>query len=249
MEELIKLENIDAGYNGSKIIENISLSVKENDFLGIIGPNGGGKSTLIKVILGLLKPSSGNITVKKGMKFGYLPQFTSADKKFPISVKETVLSGLLSGKKLFRPFSKKDHEDAEDLMRKFDLDGIQDSPVGELSGGQMQRAFLCRAMVSHPDILVLDEPNSFVDKDFARDMYQILLELNGRMTILMVSHDTGVITSYVKNIACINRTLHYHPGSDITSDMLEKYTCPVELITHGSLPHRVLRSHKIGGAK
>jgi zinc transport system ATP-binding protein len=249
MEELIKLEKINAGYNGTNIIENIDLSVRENDFLGIIGPNGGGKSTLIKVILGLLKPFSGSMNIKKGMKFGYLPQFTSADKKFPISVKETVMSGRLSGKKLFRPFSDSDHSDAETLMRKFDLLGIRNSPIGELSGGQMQRTFLCRAMVSHPDILVLDEPNSFVDKDFARDMYKILLELNEKMSILMVSHDTGVITSYVKNIACVNKTLHFHPGSDITSEMLEKYTCPVELITHGTLPHRVLRSHKNGGAK
>jgi len=249
MEDLITLENIDAGYNGVKIIENISLSVKENDFLGIIGPNGGGKSTLIKVILGLIKPYKGTLKIKKGSKFGYLPQFTSADRKFPISVQETVVSGLLSNKRLFRSFAKKDLENAELLMKKLEIYDMRKEPVGELSGGQMQRAFLCRAMVSNPDILVLDEPNSFVDKGTSNDIYKILLELNSKMTILMVSHDTGVISSYVKNIACVNKTLHYHPGSDITSQMLDKYSCPVELITHGHLPHRVLRTHQDGGKK
>ncbi len=249
MEDLITLENIDAGYNGVKIIENISLSVKENDFLGIIGPNGGGKSTLIKVILGLIKPYKGKLKIRKGSKFGYLPQFTSADRKFPISVQETVVSGLLSNKRLFRSFAKKDLENAELLMKKLEIFDMRKEPVGELSGGQMQRAFLCRAMVSNPDILVLDEPNSFVDKGTSSDIYKILLELNSKMAILMVSHDTGVISSYVKNIACVNKTLHYHPGSDITSQMLDKYSCPVELIMHGPLPHRVLRTHQNGGKK
>ncbi|MDY0016867.1 MAG: ABC transporter ATP-binding protein [Candidatus Delongbacteria bacterium] len=249
MEDLITLENIDAGYNGVKIIENISLSVKENDFLGIIGPNGGGKSTLIKVILGLIKPYKGVLKVRKGSKFGYLPQFTSADRKFPISVQETVISGLLSNKRLFRSFSKKDLENAELLMKKLEIFDMRKEPVGELSGGQMQRAFLCRAMVSNPDILVLDEPNSFVDKGTSSDIYKILLELNSKMAILMVSHDTGVISSYVKNIACVNKTLHYHPGSDITDKMLDKYSCPVELIMHGPIPHRVLRTHQNGGKK
>ena len=134
-------------------------------------------------------------------------------------------------------------------MKKLEIYDMRKEPVGELSGGQMQRAFLCRAMVSNPDILVLDEPNSFVDKGTSNDIYKILLELNSKMTILMVSHDTGVISSYVKNIACVNKTLHYHPGSDITSQMLDKYSCPVELITHGHLPHRVLRTHQDGGKK
>jgi zinc transport system ATP-binding protein len=243
-EPVLEIKNISAGYNGSRIIENINLTVYENDFLGIIGPNGGGKSTLLKVIIGLLKPEKGEIIFRKKVKIGYLPQINSNDNKFPITVKNVVLSGLAAHKKVFQRFNEEDKRKADAILEEFGLKEYKDSPFGELSGGQIQRTFLCRAIVSDPDLLFLDEPTAFTDKGFSKDLYKILLEKNKNTTIIMVSHDTGVISSYVKNIACINRTLHYHSGNEITSEILDKYVCPVEIITHGTLPHRVLMMHK-----
>ena len=249
MEKILEIKNITAGYGKEIIIENINLNVYENDFLAIIGPNGGGKSTLLKVILGLLKPFSGEVDFKNKFNIGYLPQVHSNDRKFPISVKETILSGLLSKRKIMNKFTPEDITKANELIEKFHLEKFTDLPVGELSGGQTQRVFLCRAMISKPELLILDEPNSFVDHGFSLDLYKILLELNKEITIIMVSHDTGVITSYIKNIACINRTLHYHSGSEISTELLDQYQCPVELITHGKLPHRVLKDHIHNGDK
>jgi len=243
-EPLIEIKNISAGYNGSKIIENINLTVFENDFLGIIGPNGGGKSTLLKVIIGLLKSEKGEVIFKRKVKFGYLPQLNLNDSRFPITVKNVILSGLAAEKKIFQRFNKKDHNKADEIMEEFGLTEYSNTPFGELSGGQIQRTFLSRAIISDPDILFLDEPTAFTDKGFSKNLYKILLEKNKNTTIVMVSHDTGVISSYVKNIACINRTLHYHSGNEITTEILDKYVCPVEIITHGTLPHRVLMMHK-----
>ncbi|MBN2789729.1 MAG: metal ABC transporter ATP-binding protein [Candidatus Delongbacteria bacterium] len=249
MEKILEIRNITAGYDKEVIIKDINLDIYENDFLAIIGPNGGGKSTLLKVILGLLKPYSGEIIFKKKINIGYLPQLHSNDRQFPISVKETILSGLMSRRKVLKKFSREDHDAADELIHKFHLENYTDLPVGDLSGGQVQRVFLCRAMISRPELLILDEPNSFVDQGFSVDLYKILLEMNKDITIIMVSHDTGVITSYIKNIACINRTLHYHSGSEISEDLLDQYQCPVELITHGKLPHRVLKDHIHNGDK
>lgn len=243
-EPLIEIKNICAGYNGQRIIENINLTVYENDFLGIIGPNGGGKSTLLKVIIGLLKPEKGEVIFKRKAKFGYLPQLNLNDNKFPITVKNVVLSGLAADKKIFQRFNRDDNNKAETILEEFGLSEYKNSPFGELSGGQIQRTFLCRAIISDPDILFLDEPTAFTDKGFSKNLYKILLEKNKNNTIIMVSHDTGIISSYVKNIACINRTLHYHSGNEITSEVLDKYSCPVDIITHGTLPHRVLMMHK-----
>ncbi|HQO09795.1 MAG TPA: metal ABC transporter ATP-binding protein [Clostridiales bacterium] len=245
-EPILEIKNITAGYNGTRIIENINLTVYENDFLGIIGPNGGGKSTLLKVIVGLLKPEKGEVIFKKKSRFGYLPQFTLNDSKFPITVKNVVLSGLVSEKKVFQKFSQEDHDKAEKILNEFGLLQYKDSPFGELSGGQIQRTFLCRAIVSDPDILFLDEPTAFTDKDFSKNLFKTLLDINSDTTIIMVTHETGIISSYVKNIACINRTLHYHPGNEITEEIIDKFSCPVEIITHGKFPHRVLMMHKDG---
>ncbi|MBU4487355.1 MAG: metal ABC transporter ATP-binding protein [Candidatus Delongbacteria bacterium] len=241
---LLELKNISAGYNGNFVVNNINLTVYEKDFLGIIGPNGGGKSTLLKIIVGLLKPAKGDIVFSRKLKFGYLPQFNLNDIKFPITVKNVVLSGLMSDKKIFQRLNRDDIKKAESVMEEFGISQFKNSPFGELSGGQIQRTFLSRAMISDPDLLILDEPTAFTDEGFSKNLYKILLEKNSGTAIIMVSHDTGIISSYVKNIACINRTLHYHSGNKITAEILDKYICPVEIIAHGSLPHRVLSFHK-----
>jgi zinc transport system ATP-binding protein len=246
MEELIKIEHITAGYDNKIVLKDISLTVWENDFLGIIGPNGGGKTTLLKVILGLIKPKSGEIHFYRnsGLKIGYLPQMNNIDKKFPISVREVVASGLASQKPLFKSFSKEQNERIDLVLEEMKISELANRPIGELSGGQLQRVLLGRSIVSRPDVLILDEPNSYVDKRFESHFYELLEKINKESAIILVSHDIGTVLAMVKNIACVNETLHYHSGTDISVDWLnDKYACPIELMGHGDLPHRVLKKH------
>lgn len=251
MDKLIELSGITAGYGPKIVLRDVSLDVWENDFLGIIGPNGGGKTTLLKVILGLLTPLSGQIRFYRqgaevpSLKIGYLPQMNQIDKKFPISVREVIASGLAAEKPLFRGFHAQQEQQIEEVIRQMGLDELSKRPIGELSGGQLQRVLLGRSIVSHPQILILDEPNSYVDKRFESKFYQLLEEINKESAVILVSHDIGTVLSMVKNIACVNETLHYHPGSDVSEAWLgEKYACPIELVGHGNLPHRVLKNHQ-----
>jgi len=245
---LVKLENINYGYGREKAVEGINFEIRENDFVGMIGPNGGGKSTLIKLIMGIIQPWSGKIEFgmnSRGEKtrIGYLPQYHEFDTKYPISIREVILSGLIKKKSFTTRFSSKDNKKAVETMAMLSLDKIAGKSIGELSGGQMQRAFLGRALISDPDLLILDEPVTYVDSKFELELYQLLEDLNKNTAILLVSHDVGQITSSVKTIACVNKHLHYHPTNKITEKILETYNCPVELITHGQVPHRVLKDH------
>lgn len=246
MPVLIELKDISAGYERQTVLEHVNLRICEGDFIGIIGPNGGGKTTLLKVILGLLKPFSGEIVYPPSRQnlFGYLPQNSRFDQRFPINVTEVVLSGLMSAKGLYRSYTRQEKQAAWELLDKYGLGDYKKSAIGELSGGQMQRVFLCRAIISNPRILILDEPTTYVDSHFEKEFYAILEELNKRLSIVMVSHDLGTICSYVKTVACVNRTLHYHPSNLITPEQLQAYHCPIELVTHGQVPHRVLKTHE-----
>ncbi len=246
MEKLIEIENLSAGYEGAVVLEKINLNIYKNDFLGIIGPNGGGKTTLLKVILGLLKPYSGKIQKDEEVenKIGYLPQFSLIDKKFPITVYEVVLSGLFANKGIFSGFGKVEKQQVDKILKDFGILDLKNKALYELSGGQLQKTFLGRAIVSTPKLLILDEPDTFVDSDFKAEFYKILNELNKKMAIVLVSHDIGMVSSQVRNIACVNRFLYYHDSPKITEDMLKVYSCPVELIAHGDIPHRVLKKHK-----
>lgn len=248
MNKLVEIRSLSAGYAEDLILRNINLDVYENDFIGVIGPNGGGKTTLLKVIIGLLKPAGGHVhVVNSGNNphfFGYLPQVSNIDKRFPISVEEVVMSGLFpAGSK----GSAGKNEARDRVHRMLEIAGIRHMAsrvIGALSGGQMQRVLLARAVVAEPSLLILDEPDTFVDNNFERDLYELLKELNQRMAILMVSHDLGIISSYVKTLACVNRGLHYHPSNIISKEVLDSYNCPIDLITHGDLPHRVLHDHE-----
>lgn len=257
-KKLLELINIHAGYNGRTILEDINLIVHEKDFLGIIGPNGSGKTTLIKVILGLLKPKKGDVLFyghtpapgfnngKSKRPIGYLPQQTLFDKQFPITVQDVVISGLASKIGLFHAFSQEDKQTALDMMEQMGITALKTRSLGSLSGGQMQRVFLARALVASPPLLVLDEPDTFVDQAFTRTFYDILHDLNHRIAIILVSHDLGMISSHVKTIACVNRHLYYHDSNIITEKLLDGYRCPIDLITHGDMPHRVLKKHENG---
>lgn len=251
MNPLLELKAVSAGYDYRTVLQGVDFSINEGDFIGIIGPNGGGKTTLLKVILGLLKPFEGELLYHAPRQnlFGYLPQTNRFDQRFPINVTEVVMSGLLSQKGLYKPYSRDDRRQACALLEKYGMGGYKKSPIGDLSGGQMQRVFLCRAIISSPRILILDEPTTYVDSNFEKEFYPILQELNKTMSIVMVSHDLGTICSYVKTIACVNRTLHYHHSNLITPEQLQAYNCPIELITHGHVPHRVLSHHAMEANK
>lgn len=245
MKTLIEIQNLSVGYDNHKVLDSINLSIKENDFIGVIGPNGGGKTTLIKTILGLKKNWSGSIHKNVNpAKIGYLPQFNPFDKQFPITVKQVVLSGLAGKKGLFKQYTKADLDHAECLMAKAGIIDFQNKSIGQLSGGQMQRTLLCRALINKPELLILDEPSTFVDNQFEGELFEWLNELNNEMAILMVSHDIGTISSHIKTIACVNRHLHYHESNKITAEQLAHYQCPIQIITHGEVPHQVLATHK-----
>lgn len=246
MEELIELRNITAGYDNNIILDSVNMKIHDNDFIGVIGPNGGGKTTLIKVILGIIKPMKGEIIFKNNKTknlIGYLPQYNIFDKAFPISILEVVMSGLMSNKKLYQRYTAKDKALAMNLLNIVGLENYSNYKISEISGGQMQRALLCRAVISNPKILILDEPVTYVDNTFEKEMYGLLKEWNKDMSIIMVSHDIGIISSHVKTIACVNRSVHVHKSNIIDNVTLEKYNCPIDIITHGRVPHRVLKNH------
>jgi len=250
MAAIIELKSVTAGYDSEVILSNTNLVIYENDFIGVIGPNGGGKTTLVKVIIGLLKPFSGEIIYHQksygngiGKLIGYLPQINKIDTKFPISVIDVVLSGLSGRNNVFRRFFKQETTKAHQILETMGVGHLSDKNIGELSGGQMQRVFLARAIISEPKLLILDEPNTFVDNKFERDLYKTLKGLNSKMAIMMVSHDIGTITYYVKTIACVNREVHYHPSNNISQEQLAAYNCPIQIIAHGVIPHTILQEH------
>ncbi|MDG5799541.1 ATP-binding cassette domain-containing protein [Marinilabiliaceae bacterium ANBcel2] len=245
MNQIIaRLKNVTAGYNGESVLKEIFLEIKENDFIGIIGPNGGGKTTMLKVLLGIIEPFRGNVDFPLGkINMGYLPQASQIDKNFPISVKEVVEAGLKPTHRWSHQLSKSQKESALGLIKEAGMERYYKKPIGVLSGGQLQKVLLCRAIASNPQLLVLDEPNTYVDKHFESELHQWLKKLNEKMAILLVSHDVGTIPSLVKSIACVNGTLHYHPSNQLTLELLKVYDCPIDLITHGPVPHRVLKKH------
>lgn len=244
MTKLLSLQNVSVGYNQKVVLKDVNLDVYEHDFIGIIGPNGGGKTTLVKAILGLVPLISGTIEYNlKSKNIGYLPQHFNFDKQFPIRVIDVVLSGLFDSSSIIIKFSKQQKKQAKEILEKMGILDLSNSLISEISGGQMQRVLLSRAMISNPEILILDEPTSYIDSNFERELHETLKHLNETMTILMVSHDMGTISYYVKSIACVNKTLHYHKSNVITQEQLQQYNCPIQLITHGDVPHTVLHNH------
>lgn len=242
---LIEIQNLSVGYKNQIVLNKVSITINNSDFIGVIGPNGGGKTTLIKTILGILPEWGGSIQMNiNKSEIGYLPQFNPFDKQFPITVQEVVLSGLFGRKKLMKRYNAIDKEHAECLMARAGIVDMKDQSIGELSGGQMQRTLLCRALINKPKLLILDEPSTFVDSKFEGELFEWLKELNKEIAILMVSHDIGTISSHIKTIACVNNTLHYHASNKISAEQLMHYNCPIQIITHGEVPHQVLASHK-----
>ena len=245
---LVTLHDVSVQYDDFTALESVSLEIFEDDFLGIIGPNGGGKTTLVKAVVGAL-PHSGKIDFAPELfrgstrLIGYMPQQTSFDTSFPISVLELVMSGLQSERGFHSRYGAADRRRALDLLDMAGITELASRQIGKISGGQLQRALLCRAIIIEPKLLILDEPANFVDNQFENELYTLLRKLNERMAIVMVSHDIGTITSVVKSIVCVNRTVHRHNSNVITEEQLENYNCPIQIISHGKVPHTVLCEH------
>ena len=246
----IEFENVWFSYDRSTVLQEVTFSLEQGEFLGIIGPNGGGKTTLLKLMLGILKPDRGRIRIlgqaphDASHRVGYVPQGTDFNRSFPVSVLDVALMGRMSTSRIGRRYSREDREKVKDLLEKVGMWGYRNRPIGRLSGGQRQRVFIARALATNPEILFLDEPTASVDSEFQTDLYDFLKALNKEVTIVVISHDIGIISAHMKSIACVNNQFIFHSGAEITQEMLDMaYQCPVDLIAHG-LPHRVLHSHE-----
>lgn len=205
----IYFNNVSFSYEEKLILQNASFEVMAGELIGIIGPNGGGKTTLLKLLMGFLTPCSGMIKIFGNSpkhvleKLSYVPQNLTYDKKFPITVKELVLSGLLSKLPWYGRYTPTQRKKAEKAMQEVNILGNQDSPIGSLSGGQMQRALIARALVSEPRVLLLDEPTANIDPQAEKDIYALLKKLSGKMTILMVTHDLKTAIDQVDRVLCV----------------------------------------------
>ncbi len=247
MTNIVHIQNLSVYYGKTAALKDINLDVQEGEFLGIIGPNGGGKSTLLKAILKLIKPTSGKLELFGGgskQPTGYVPQFADIGKQFPISVKEAVLAGRLCGRLTpFFRYTKADEHAAIKLLDKVGLKELQGRHIAELSGGEFQKMLIARALTVNPKLLLLDEPTANVDTASAKQIFELLDELVTDMTIILVTHDISAVSSHVRRLACLNQTLIYHGEPQLTESIMESlYGCPVDIIAHG-VPHRVLKEH------
>jgi zinc transport system ATP-binding protein len=252
---ILEIKNLEFSYAGETVLKDVNLTVRQKDFIAIIGPNGGGKTTLLKLMLGLLSPVKGTVLVdgkppqEASHCIGYVPQNVHSNQSFPITALDVVLMGKLTPRKRLSRRRATNRRDALAALERMEMAAYADKKIGTLSGGQRQRVFIARALVARPKLLLLDEPTASIDTKGQADFYRFLRELNQDITVLVVSHDLLVVSRYVKSVACVNKKLHYHGQAEITGEMLEtmyactvEEVCPVELVAHG-LPHRVLMDH------
>lgn len=236
---VIEIDHVSFSYDGQSVLEDVSFTVLERDYLSVVGPNAGGKTTLIKLILGLLKPSRGTVRVfgqlppKTRSRIGYMPQHAALDSFFPVSVLDVVLMGRLGNGHTVGLFRRPDREAAMEALREMEMYPFRHRSFATLSGGQRQRVLIARALTSKPELLLLDEPTSNIDIAVETELYELLKRLNERITIVLVTHDLGFVSQYVKNVACVNRKVVVHPTSEISGEMIyEMYGSRVHMIRH-----------------
>ena len=232
--DLINIKNLFFKYQKTEVLENVNLTIKDDDFLAIIGPNGGGKSTLLKLILGLLPLQSG--TIEKNIEnnqVGYVPQNTNLNIDFPITALEVVLMGHISSKKRLFGYSKDEISCALESLTQVGMKDFANKKIGDLSGGQRQRVFIARALCSNPKIMLLDEPTASIDVKGQQEIYELLRELNKSICIVVVSHDLSILLNYAKNVAHINRSLVYHSLAEVQKNvtLADDHLCEVELLS------------------
>jgi zinc transport system ATP-binding protein len=250
-DPVIELDKVSCILGGRTVLDEVDLKVRQGDLYAVIGPNGGGKTTLLRVILGLLPASSGTVQVfgkdpRQGRsRVGYVPQYRTFDFHYPVTVEEMVLSGRLGHiPGPIRRFSSDDHEAARKALDRTGILHLSRRPICNLSGGEQQRAIIARALVGDPDLLILDEPMVYVDIPTEMHLFDMLEGLLPGMTILLVTHDIGAISTHVTRVACLNGKIFTHDTDEISEEMLTAaYHCPVDLIAHG-IPHRVFRDHE-----
>jgi zinc transport system ATP-binding protein len=238
-KSVIVFEHVSFSYFNLPVLEDINLAVKEKDFICIVGPNAGGKTTLLKLILGLLKPTKGSVKVfgeppeKTRSRIGYMPQHISFDPLFPVSAFDVVLMGRLNPNRGFGFYTHTDRDAAANALKSMEMYEVRHQMFFSLSGGQRQRVLIARALVSDPEILLLDEPTSHVDIAAGTELYDILGQLNKKITIVLVTHDIGFVSRYVKSVVCVNRRVVVHPTNEITGEMINDiYGCDVHMVRH-----------------
>lgn len=240
-KNIIEFDRVSFRYQSVPVLENITLAVREGEFLGLVGPNGGGKSTLLKLMMGLISPDSGSVKVfgttphKARPHLGYVPQFARFPSDFPITVEETVLMGRLQKNRLWQRYTRADRHAARTALEETGVAEFSDRPIDQLSGGQLQRVLIARALASEPDLLLLDEPTASVDSHQEKGVFDLFKELNKRMSIIVISHDIGFITDYVDRVACLNKEILCHETHAITPDIIDQmYGGHVHAIHHHS---------------
>jgi zinc transport system ATP-binding protein len=249
-DPIIEVRDLWFSFNSIPVLKEVNLTVRPGNFVALLGPNGGGKTTLLKLMLGLLIPDRGSIQIfgeppgKSSHRIGYMPQHLHFNQSFPIAVLDVVLMGKLRPGRGWSRYSHQDRMAAEKALKQMEMWDFRNRRAGELSGGQTQRVFIARALVDEPEVLMLDEPTASIDTKHQTDLFDILKELNKTVTIIVVSHDVGIVSSHVKSVACVNQQVFYHDDAEINQEMLEMAykCCPVELVAHG-MPHRVLLKH------
>lgn len=241
------------GYDATPALEEVNLQIERGDFVCLVGPNGGGKTTLLRLMLGLLRPSKGTIRVlgetpERGRRnIGYMPQRTQLDPQFPVTVRDVVLMGRLGRGWQLGPFGRADRFAALRALETVQLADRARSSFAALSGGQRQRVLIARALACEPQILMLDEPSANLDPRVQDELYDLLLELNKHLTVIIVSHDVGFVSNYVRSIVCVNRQVETHASGQLSPELMrELYGHGVQQVHHHHHEHDHGHDHDHG---
>jgi zinc transport system ATP-binding protein len=236
---VVTVEGLSFSYDGSVVLDDVNINIVEKDFVWMVGPNGGGKTTLLKLILGLLQPRAGNIRVfdkrpgESRSRIGYMPQHAQLDPLFPVDVLDVVLMGRLGNGRKFGPFRSRDRESAEQALSDVGLTELRYKPFAKLSGGQQRRVLIARALASEPELLILDEPTVNLDMVVEKELYDLLNKLNEKLTIIMVSHDPAFVSEHVKRVFCVKRTVSEHPTCELDGDFMgELFGGDMRIVRH-----------------
>jgi zinc transport system ATP-binding protein len=238
-KHLVSFQNVSFSYGGTPVLDDVNFSIQERSFISIVGPNAGGKTTLLKLMLGLLKPSRGTIEIfgrlpeKARPRIGYMPQYVQFDPTFPVTVLDVVLMGRLGNGVHFGPYGKTDRAIAIEALHKLEMDKARNRPFMALSGGQRQRVLIARALTAEPELLLLDEPTANVDMAVETELFELLHTMSATITVVVVSHDLGFVSQYVQSVVCVNHRVMVHPTTAVTGEVISAlYGADVCMVRH-----------------